>query len=129
LESQLETGSPLCILLFLWSKTALAEVRVTKNLFREKIFVSFCLLGLEFITICLLFLYNFCHSPKKLTARAVSPFSFWFFRVLLKLILFHQESRTLENHNMFKFRALLGEACLHKKGKQQTYLKCTAQYV
>jgi hypothetical protein len=47
----------------------------------------------------------------------------------LKLILNHQESRTLENHNMFKFRALLGETCLHKKGKQQTYFKCTAQYV
>jgi hypothetical protein len=36
----------------------------------------------------------------------------------LKLILNHQESHTLENHNMFKFRALLGETCLHKKGKQ-----------
>jgi hypothetical protein len=47
----------------------------------------------------------------------------------LKLILNHQESRTLENHNMFKFGALLGETCLHKKGKQQTYFKCTAQYV
>jgi hypothetical protein len=42
-------------------------------LFRGKIFVFFCWLGLEFITICLLFLYNFCHSAKKLTA--VSPFS------------------------------------------------------
>jgi hypothetical protein len=41
-------------------------------LFRGKIFVFFCWLGLEFITICLLFLYNFCHSAKKLTA--VSPF-------------------------------------------------------
>jgi hypothetical protein len=51
------------------------------------------------------------------------------FTVQLKLILNHQESRTLENHNMFKFRALLGETCLHKKGKQQTYFKCTAQYV
>jgi hypothetical protein len=27
---------------------------------------------------------------------------------------------------MFKFRALLGETCLHKKGKQQIYFKCTA---
>jgi hypothetical protein len=55
--------------------------------------------------------------------------NFWCEMWELKLILNHQESRTLENHNMFKFRALLGETCLHKKGKQQTYFKCTAQYV
>jgi hypothetical protein len=48
---------------------------------------------------------------------------------VLKLILNHQESRPLEKHNMFKFRALLGETCQHKNGKQQTYFKCTAQYV
>jgi hypothetical protein len=42
-------------------------------LFRGKIFVLFCWLGLVFITLCLLFLYDFCHSPKKLAA--VSPFS------------------------------------------------------
>jgi hypothetical protein len=41
---------------------------------------------------------------------------------LLKLILNHQESYTLENHNMVKFRALLGEASLHKMGQQQTCL-------
>jgi hypothetical protein len=34
----------------------------------------------------------------------------------LKLIQSHQEIRTLQNHNMVKFRALLGEASLHKKG-------------
>jgi hypothetical protein len=60
--------------------------------------------------------------PKKSESKNYIP-------AKLKLILFHQESRTLENHNMFKFRALLGKPCLHKKGKQQTYLKCTAQYV
>jgi hypothetical protein len=38
----------------------------------------------------------------------------------LKLILNHQKSHTCQNNNMFKFRALLGEACLHKKGQQQT---------
>jgi hypothetical protein len=34
-------------------------------LFITKKNVFFCWLGLEFITICLLFLYNFCHSAKK----------------------------------------------------------------
>jgi hypothetical protein len=34
----------------------------------------------------------------------------------VKLVLNHQESRTCQNHNMVKFRALLGEASLHKKG-------------
>jgi hypothetical protein len=43
----------------------------------------------------------------------------------LKRILNHQESRTLENHNMVKFRALLVEASLHKNGQQQTCLQCT----
>jgi hypothetical protein len=38
-----------------------------------KIFVLFCWLGLVFITLCLLFLYDFCHSPKKLAS--VSPLS------------------------------------------------------
>jgi hypothetical protein len=48
--------------------------------------------------------------------------AFWS-EIQLKLILNHQESRPLENHNMFKFHALLGITCLHKKGKQQTYFK------
>jgi hypothetical protein len=34
----------------------------------------------------------------------------------LKLILYHQESRSLPNVDMVKFRALLGESSLHKKG-------------
>jgi hypothetical protein len=47
----------------------------------------------------------------------------------IKLILNHQESRTCQNHNMFKFRALLGKACLHNKGQQQTCLKCMSKAV
>jgi hypothetical protein len=39
----------------------------------KKIFVLFCWLGLVFITLCLLFFYYFCHSPKKLAL--VSLFS------------------------------------------------------
>jgi hypothetical protein len=44
--------------------------------------------------------------------------------VFLKLILNHQESRCTENNNIVKFRALFGEASLHKKGKQQNCLLC-----
>jgi hypothetical protein len=49
------------------------ESILSEKLFRGKIFVLFYWLGLVFITLCLLFLYNFCHSPKKLAS--VSPFS------------------------------------------------------
>jgi hypothetical protein len=35
----------------------------------------------------------------------------------LKLILNHQEVVPVENHNMVKFRALIGESSRHKKGQ------------
>jgi hypothetical protein len=37
---------------------------ISEKSFCGKIFVLFCWLGLVFITLCLLFLYDFCHSPK-----------------------------------------------------------------
>jgi hypothetical protein len=42
------------------------------NIVLRKNICLFCWLGLVFITLCLLFLYYFCHSPKKLAS--VSPF-------------------------------------------------------
>jgi hypothetical protein len=42
----------------------------------------------------------------------------------LKLILNHQESRCTENHNIVKFRALFGEAGLHKKGQIADFTLC-----
>jgi hypothetical protein len=40
----------------------------------------------------------------------------------------HQEIRTLQNHNMVKFRALLGEASLHKKGTCSISLRVPSQH-
>jgi hypothetical protein len=49
----------------------LGPQQCSEKLFRRKIFVCFCWLGLVFITLCLLFLYDFCHLPKK--RASVSP--------------------------------------------------------
>jgi hypothetical protein len=48
--------------------------------------------------------------------------------VSLKLILNHQESRSLPNVDMVKFRALLGEASLHKKGTCSVSLRVPSQH-
>jgi hypothetical protein len=45
---------------------------------------------------------------------------------VLKLILNHQESRCTENHNIVKFRALFGDAGLHKKGQTADFTLCSA---
>jgi hypothetical protein len=47
---------------------------------------------------------------------------------LLKLILNRQESRSCQSHNMVKFRALLGEASLHKKGTCSVSLTLPSQH-
>jgi hypothetical protein len=52
-----------------WQEVALD----LSELFRGKIFVLFCCLCLVFVTPVFTFLYDFCHSRKKLTA--VSPLS------------------------------------------------------
>jgi hypothetical protein len=46
----------------------------------------------------------------------------------LKLILFHQESRTCQNHNMVKFRALLFERSQHKKGTCSVSLRVPSNF-
>jgi hypothetical protein len=45
----------------------------------------------------------------------------------VKLILNHQESRSLPNVDMVKFRALLGEASLQKKGTCSVSLRVPSQ--
>ena len=52
----------------------------------------------------------------------------WPLRSELKLILFHQESRTCENHNMVKFRALLCETSQHKKGTCSVSLRVPSNF-
>jgi hypothetical protein len=46
----------------------------------------------------------------------------------LKLILNHQERRSLPNVDMVKFRAFLGEASLHKKGTCSVSLRVPSQH-
>jgi hypothetical protein len=62
--------------------------------------------------------------PRSSANYSDSSTKLWSLIYWLKLILTHQESRCTGNHNMVIFRALFGEARLHKKGKQQTCLQC-----